>query len=88
MMKPAVFNWPMNVTVQFVPNNCTTTATGGESLLTVADRAGVSIPIGCLRGACYACVVEMNGEEVCSCLTAIPEDCEQVTIALFEDPTW
>jgi aerobic-type carbon monoxide dehydrogenase small subunit (CoxS/CutS family) len=38
-------------------------------------------------GSCHACEVEMNGEEVRSCITALPDTAE-ITINLFSDPTW
>jgi ferredoxin len=78
----------MTITVQFLPDNITTIAAPGEGLLDVADRAGVHIPTGCLMGSCHACAVEVNGEEVCGCITAIPADCAAVTVQLFHDPTW
>lgn len=77
----------MPITVHFLPDDQKTNAEAGESLLTVADRAGVVIPTGCLMGSCHACEVEMNGEEVRSCITAIP-DTSEITINLFSDPTW
>jgi ferredoxin len=82
----------MTVTVQFLPDNLTTIATPGESLLTVAHRANISIPTGCLVGNCNACEVEMNGEDVRSCITAIPEGgpdgSPNITVHLFNDPSW
>lgn len=78
----------MTVTVQFLPDDITTTATPGESLLSVATRANVSIPTGCLIGNCNACEVEMNGEDVRSCVTAVPNDISTLTIYLFNDPSW
>ena len=39
----------MSVTVHFLPDKVTVTAEPGEALLNVADRAGVTIPTGCLR---------------------------------------
>jgi ferredoxin len=81
-------NATMIVTVQFLPDNLSTTATPGESLLTVAQRANVTIPTGCLIGSCNACEVEMNGEDVRSCITAIPDGIPDLTIHLFSDPSW
>jgi ferredoxin len=77
----------MAITVHFLPDDVTTTAEVGEPLLKVADRAGISIPTGCLMGSCHACEVEMNGEDVQGCITAIPDQPE-ITINLFSDPTW
>lgn len=85
---PIIYDRPMNPsTITFFPDNITITATPGESLLTVATRANISIPTGCLIGSCNACEVEMNGEDVRGCITSIP-DVETVTIHLFNDPSW
>ncbi len=84
----------MAVQVRFLPEDITVTATVGESLLQVAQRAGVVIPTGCLMGSCHACVVdwqtpaEAEPEVVRACLTSIPPGQEQVTIHLYHDPTW
>ncbi len=39
-------------------------------------------------GSCHACEVEMNGEDVRSCITAIPADTPKITVHLFSDPSW
>ncbi|XGW00270.1 MAG: 2Fe-2S iron-sulfur cluster-binding protein [Leptolyngbya sp. BL-A-14] len=79
----------MNVQIHFLPNNVTIDAQSGEPLLCVADRAGVSIPTGCLMGSCHACEVELDGEEsVCSCISAVPEGRSRLTVNLYADPTW
>lgn len=78
----------MPITVHFLPDDLHTIATPGESLLAVAQRANLTIPTGCLMGSCHACEVEMNGEDVCSCITAIPEGVPNLTIHLFSDPSW
>jgi aerobic-type carbon monoxide dehydrogenase small subunit (CoxS/CutS family) len=78
----------MQVRVHFLPNDITVEAHPGESLLTVAARGSVSIPTGCLMGSCHACEVEMNGEDVRSCITAIPIGTPEITVHLFSDPSW
>ncbi|MGP1387185.1 MAG: 2Fe-2S iron-sulfur cluster-binding protein [Thainema sp.] len=78
----------MAIQVHFLPDDVTVEAEAGEPLLQVAERAGISIPTGCLMGSCHACEVEMNGEDVCSCITAVPEGRSRITIDLFVDPTW
>jgi aerobic-type carbon monoxide dehydrogenase small subunit (CoxS/CutS family) len=78
----------MAVTVHFLPDDILVDADPGESLLKVADRGSVNIPRGCLMGSCHACEVEMNGEDVRSCITAIPSDTPKVTVYLFSDPSW
>jgi ferredoxin len=78
----------MPIPIHFLPDDIKTTAEPGEALLAVADRAGVFIPTGCLMGSCHACEVEMNGEEVCGCITSVPAGATEVVIQLFSDPTW
>ncbi|MBD2325739.1 2Fe-2S iron-sulfur cluster-binding protein [Alkalinema sp. FACHB-956] len=78
----------MAVRVHFLPDNVTVDAEVGESLLKVAARADVLIPTGCLMGSCHACEVEMAGEDVRSCITAIPPGQDEITINLFSDPSW
>lgn len=78
----------MSVNIHFLPDDIQIQAEAGEPLLVVAERAGVSIPTGCLMGSCHACEVELNGEEVCSCITAVPDGPSQLTVNLFVDPTW
>lgn len=80
----------MPITVRFVPDNVTTTAEAGEPLLKVAERAGVTIPTGCLMGSCHACEVEIEGlaEPILSCISAIPPGENELIINLLVDPTW
>jgi ferredoxin len=79
----------MAVQVTFLPDDITVTAEAGEPMLQVAARAGIQIPTGCLMGSCHACEVELaDGTPICACITAIPAGQEQLTINLFDDPTW
>ncbi|MGF1523757.1 MAG: 2Fe-2S iron-sulfur cluster-binding protein [Leptolyngbyaceae cyanobacterium] len=80
----------MTVTIRFVPDDVTVSATVGEPLLQVAARAGVTIPTGCLMGSCHACEVEVEGAEkpICACISAIPPGNSELTINLYVDPTW
>jgi ferredoxin len=79
----------MTVTVHFLPDKVTITAEPGEALLTVAARAGISIPTGCMMGSCYACEVEVEGEEhpVRACLASIPDE-PVVIVHRYDDPIW
>lgn len=83
---------PMSVQVHFLPNQVTIAAEPGEPLLTVADRAGVTIPTGCLMGSCHACEVDLEAgadcESICACITAVPNGPTEITINLYADPTW
>ncbi len=80
----------MSVTIHFLPDRITVEAEPGEPLLNVADRAGISIPTGCLMGSCYACEVEIEGQEhpVRACLTSIPTSQSVTIVHLYEDPLW
>jgi ferredoxin len=80
----------MTVKIRFVPDDVTVTAEVGEPLLQVAERAGISIPTGCLMGSCHACEVEIDGrdEPICSCINSVPPGQSELTINLYVDPTW
>jgi ferredoxin len=79
----------MAIQVCFLPDNITTIADPGESLLTVAERAGVHIPTGCLMGSCHACEVELeDGTAICACISSIPPGRSSLTISLIADPLW
>jgi ferredoxin len=79
----------VSVIVRFQPNDTEIEAEVGESFLTVASRAGINIPTGCLMGSCHACEVEVEEiGDVCACISAIPPGFETLTIHLFSDPTW
>ncbi|MBD2605867.1 (2Fe-2S)-binding protein [Scytonema hofmannii FACHB-248] len=79
----------MSVRVRFLPDDVTIDAEVGESLLDVADRAGIFIPTGCLMGSCHACSVELDdGNIIRACITSVPPKDEELTINLFSDPTW
>ncbi|MDB9528237.1 2Fe-2S iron-sulfur cluster-binding protein [Oscillatoria sp. CS-180] len=80
----------MAIKVRFVPDDVMVEAKVGEPLLQVAERAGVSIPTGCLMGSCHACEVEIEGMEdpICSCIHSVPPGKDELTINLYVDPTW
>lgn len=82
----------MSVQIRFLPDNITIAAEPGEPLLAVADRAGVTIPTGCLMGSCHACEVDLetgtNCESICACITTVPAGVAEITINLYADPTW
>lgn len=78
----------MSINVRFLPDNISVEAEVGESLLQVAERAGLSIPTGCLMGSCHACEVDVDGNTICACITAVPSGFAHLTINLYVDPTW
>ncbi|MFM7578596.1 MAG: 2Fe-2S iron-sulfur cluster-binding protein, partial [Microcystaceae cyanobacterium] len=74
----------MAIAVHFLPDEVTILAEPGESLLTVAERAGVFIPTGCLLGSCHACEVELeDGTAICACLSCVPGDRPSLRIHLY-----
>jgi ferredoxin len=79
----------MTVQIHFLPDDITIEAEPGEPLLEVAQRAGVSIPTGCLMGSCHACEVELeDGTALCACISAVPRGKKSLTIQLYSDLTW
>lgn len=79
----------MTVQVTFLPDAITVEAQVGEPLLTVAQRAGIEIPTGCLMGTCHACEVELaDGTPICACITAVPPAPDPLEINLYADPAW
>jgi len=72
-----------------MPDDISIEAEAGEPILQVADRAGITIPTGCLMGSCHACEVELdNGKTIRSCISSIPAGRSHLTIHLYTDPTW
>ncbi len=79
----------MSICIQFLPDDITIDAEPGEPLLTVARRAGVFIPTGCLMGSCHACEVELeDGNSICACISTVPSGYKHLTINLYVDPNW
>ncbi|TAF51600.1 MAG: (2Fe-2S)-binding protein [Oscillatoriales cyanobacterium] len=79
----------MSVRVTFQPDDVTIEAEVGEPWLTVADRAGVPIPTGCLMGSCHACEVDLDDDEsICACISAVPAGRSAIVVNLYIDPTW
>jgi ferredoxin len=79
----------MSIKVCFLPDDINVLAEPGESILEVANRAGVFIATGCLMGSCHACEVELDdGEAICACISSIPQDRPELIINVYEDPTW
>ena len=79
----------MSIKVCFLPDNVTVEAEPGEPILQVAERAGVFIATGCLMGSCHACEVELDSKEaICACISSVPKNCSELTINIYDDPTW
>ena len=79
----------MSVVIHFLPDGVTVEAEVGESILDVAERAGMFIPTGCLMGSCHACTVELeDGDLIRACISSVIPGKEEITINLLSDPTW
>ena len=79
----------MSVVIHFLPDDVTVEAEVGESILDVAERAGMFIPTGCLMGSCHACTVELeDGDLIRACISSVIPGKEEITINLLSDPTW
>lgn len=75
--------------ILFLPDNIAIDAESGEPILEVAERAGVTIPTGCLMGSCHACEVEIDGgQTICACIAAVPPGQKKMTINLSVDMDW
>ena len=60
-----------------------------ESLLEAAEKAGIKIPIGCLRGSCGTCEIDVNGETVRACMTQLSHFHDDLLkVKFIEDPYW
>ena len=79
----------MSIKICFLPDNVTVEAEPGEPILQVAERAGVFIATGCLMGSCHACEVELDDDEaICACISSIPGNRAELTVNVYDDPTW
>ena len=53
------------------PNDKETFVSNGDDWLSSAEKAGLEIPTGCLTGSCGACEIDVNGETVRACISAV-----------------
>ncbi len=61
----------------------------GDDWLIIANDAGIKIPTGCLSGSCGACEIEVNGETIRACITAIPKsNSKKLKVDFASDPFW
>ena len=71
------------------PNNIEIYASDGEDWFSVAEKAGVQIPTGCLTGSCGACEIDVNGKTVRACISDIEVKKERfLKVSLTTDPYW
>ena len=71
------------------PNNIEICAYEGDDWFSIAQKAGIEIPTGCLTGSCGACEIDVNGETVRACISNIKKSKEDSLIVSFTtDPFW
>ena len=71
------------------PNNTQTYASEGDDWFSMAEKAGLEIPSGCLTGSCGACEIDVNGETVRACISNIQskKNCS-LSVSFTTDPFW
>ncbi len=71
------------------PNGKISRATPGDDWLKEAEKAGISIPTGCLNGSCGACEIEVNGKVIRACIRSIPKSSSgKIKVDFATDPYW
>ena len=71
------------------PNNTETCASEGDDWFSTAKKADLEIPTGCLTGSCGACEIDVNGETIRACVSAIKNnDNSLLHVSLTTDPFW
>tara|TARA_B100000941_G_C28463432_1_gene532081 strand:- start:602 stop:847 length:246 start_codon:yes stop_codon:yes gene_type:complete len=71
------------------PNSINTYASDGDDWFSIAKKAGIEIPTGCLTGSCGACEIDVNGETVRPCINNVKskEKC-YLRVSFTTDPFW
>ena len=71
------------------PNNNETFVSEGDDWFSSAEKAGLEIPSGCLTGSCGACEIDVNGQTVRACISAIKNNKKCILkVSLTTDPFW
>ena len=71
------------------PNNKETFVSEGDDWFSSAKKAGLEIPTGCLTGSCGACEIDVDGETVRACISAIKNNKKSLLkVSLTTDPFW
>ena len=71
------------------PNDEISNAEEGDNWFLEAEKAGISIPTGCLNGSCGACEIDVNGETIRPCVTNIEFKQEKcLHMKFIYDPFW
>ena len=70
-------------------NNNETYASEGDDWFSIAKKAGLEIPTGCLTGSCGACEIDVNGETVRACISCVEGNKKNyLNVSLTTDPFW
>ncbi len=71
------------------PNNIETYASEGDNWFSIAKKAGLEIPTGCLAGSCGACEIDVNGETIRACISDVKSSQKSLLkVSLTTDPFW
>ncbi len=71
------------------PNNIETDALEGDDWFSIAKKADIEIPTGCLTGSCGACEIDVNGETVRPCISnIISKKKSSLKVSFAADPFW
>ena len=71
------------------PNNIETFVSEGDDWFSSAEKAGLEIPTGCLKGSCGACEIDVNGETIRACISEIKNSKQcSLKVSLTTDPFW
>ena len=71
------------------PNKIITIAKEGEDWFSLAKKANIEIPSGCLTGSCGACEIDVNGETIRPCIKNIEYNNKiNLNIEFTTDPFW
>ena len=71
------------------PNDNETFASEGDDWFSIAEKAGLEIPTGCLTGSCGACEIDVNGETIRACISEVmSQKSYHLKVSLTTDPFW
>ena len=71
------------------PNNTFTEAKEGDDWFTIAKKANIDIPKGCMSGNCGACEIDVNGKTIRPCMSNLESSNKKLLNIEFNiDPYW
>ena len=79
----------MNTIIVQWPNGMRFVHLRSISLLQAAQDAGIDLPVGCIRGSCGTCEVDINGMSVRACVKNLAHFKDEIlVVTLIDDPYW